>query len=59
MTEHIDMGLHPKIKELKIGGPFSEEEALHGGLTFSTKCVALNYFISVMNSYPLFKHDKV
>ena len=53
------MGLHPKIKELKIGGPFSEEEALHGGLTFSTKCVALNYFISVMNSYPLFKHDKV
>ena len=45
LTELIDMGLHPKIKELKIGGPFSEEEALHGGLTFSTKCVTLNYLI--------------
>lgn len=43
VTELIDMGPHPKIKELKIGGPFSEEEALQGGLTFWIKCVTLNY----------------
>ena len=44
VTELIDMGLHPKIKELKIGGPFSEEEALQGGLTLIwIKCVTLNY----------------
>ena len=45
VTELLDMGLHPEIKELKIGGPFSEEEALHGGLTFSTKWLTLNYLI--------------